>query len=453
MAITITGGLTFSGGMSLASPAGLLTGSTVLNGSSQYLTVASPPANLRAWSTGSFTVEYWVNPTAFSQGGNGESTVIGNMAAGSTGTYWGFGPVTGGTVRFYYYNGAPASFSTSVVIQTNVWTHLAFVNNAGALTIYVNGISSATSTISGTPITGADIPLTIGSSNSVRFSGSITNVRITGSAVYTANFVPSTTPLAAIANTSLLLSASTAGTLVTDSSTNNYTVTNNGTATWSSTSPFTTYPGSAVFTGAAGQYLRLAGQTQFAMGTGDFTIEAWFNVTGFSLYPTIIDFRPLSTNGAYPCLYIDNTGAMIYMVSSTSVITKSGMSLNTWTHVAIVRASSVTKMYINGVYTGTSYNDTNNYSVGASRPIIGQVAYAENGGLPGNITNLRVVKGTAVYTSNFTPSTIPLTNITNTSLLLLETSALGLLTDSSTNNFTVTNAGSVAWSYSTPFVS
>ena len=257
MTITISGGgLNFSGGgISIESGTPAVSyGSGLFNGTSQYLSITSPPANLIAWATGNFTVEYWVNPAAFSQGGNGESNIIGNMDAATTGTYWSFGPVIGGTVKFYYYNGGTVSFSTSVAIQANVWTHLAFVNNAGALTIYINGISSATSSILGTPLTGAELPFTIGSSNSVRFDGLITNVRIVnGAAVYTSDFTPPTTnlgatqsantngnPSAAITGTqsSLVLDMITSGNFLTDSSTNGFTVTNNGAATWSSLSPY-----------------------------------------------------------------------------------------------------------------------------------------------------------------------------------------------------------------------
>lgn len=225
--------------------------------------------------------------------------------------------------------------------------------------------------------------------------------------------------------------------------------------------------GSMSFTGAAGQYLGLGGQTQFALGTGNFTIEAWFRATTFTGFPTIIDFRPASTNGVYPAIYIDTSGNIIYQVSAASQITKSGITLNTWFHVAVVKASNVTKMYINGVYTGTSYTDNNNYLVGASRPLIGQAAFALNSGFPGNITNLRIVKGIAVYTSDFTVSAVPLGATqsanqygnpsaaitgTETSLLMKASTSGTLTTDSSTNNFSVSNVGTVTWSSLSPFV-
>ena len=430
-------------------------GSIALNGSSQYLTATKTGSWLT--SSGNYTVEAWINLSSYSAGfsavyeGQISSTQY-DAAAG-----WTFG-IRGTSTSWTSLRFGPNSaiVTANYTFALNTWYHVAAVNNGGTITLYVNGTSIGTG--SNTAFIDRTV-LSIGKLNDATtyagyayyFPGKISNYRIVnGTAVYTSAFTPSTSPLSAITNTLLLLNATSSTTMLTDSSANNYTITNNGTATFDKLNPFVSTYGSAVFTGAAGQYLGLAGQTQFVMGTGDFTIEAWFNTSSFTQYPPIIDFRPSTTNGAYPVLYIDNTGAMTYMVSSVSVLTKAGMSLNTWTHVAIVRASSVTKMYINGVYTGTSYSDTNNYSVGAGRPIIGQAGYAVNGGIVGNIANLRIVKGTAVYTADFTPSMAPLTAIANTSLLLNASTSGTLATDSSSNNFTITNAGTVTWSPSTP---
>jgi hypothetical protein len=96
-------------------------------------------------------------------------------------------------VKFYYFNGAATGFSTATTLGTGQWYHLAFVNNAGSLAIYINGVSSATSAISGTPQSSTTLPLTIGATNSVYFNGYIDDLRITkGYARYTANFTPPT---------------------------------------------------------------------------------------------------------------------------------------------------------------------------------------------------------------------------------------------------------------------
>lgn len=238
MPITFGPGITATPGITFVPP--LETGSMSFNGTNQYASISSPASNLINWYSTSYTVEYWIRPNSFSQGGNSESPVIGNMdpTNSSTGTFWSFGPITGGTVKFYYFNGGLQFFSTAATVSTGVWTHLAFVNNANALTIYINGVSRATATISGTPQSGSSLPLSIGSAYTGKYDGLLTNVRLTASAVYTSNFTPSTLPLTNLANTRLLLLASNSGNLLTDSSTNNNTLTNNNGVSWNSQSPF-----------------------------------------------------------------------------------------------------------------------------------------------------------------------------------------------------------------------
>ena len=107
-------------------------------------------------------------------------------------------------------------------------------------------------------------------------------------------------------------------------------------------------------------------------------------------------------------------------------------------------------LYVNGVSLGYNGSDTTNYATN-SNYFIGADA---NAGwyFPGYITNLRAVKGTALYTTTFKPSAIPLTNVTNTSLLLAVLSSGAATTDTSTNAFTVTNSGTVTYdSTTTPY--
>ena len=78
--------------------------------------------------------------------------------------------------------------------------------------------------------------------------------------------------------------------------------------------------------------------------------------------------------------------------------------------------------------------------------------YTIGGGSGGNdrfngfISNVRFVKGTALYTSNFTPPTSRLTAIAGTTLLLNTTYDAKYLKDNSTNGVTVTNYNGVSTS-------
>jgi hypothetical protein len=112
-----------------------------------------------------------------------------------------------------------------------------------------------------------------------------------------------------------------------------------------------------------------------------------------------------------------------------------------WTYVAWVRTSGILTYYINGKAAGTVV-DAFNYSLGSTTV---NIATSNNNigsyDLNGNMSNLRVVKGTAVYSANFTPPTSNLTAITNTSLLTLQNATI---IDNSTNAWSITNTGSVA---------
>ena len=225
-----------------------------------------------------------------------------------------------------------------------------------------------------------------------------------------------------------------------DSSTNNFSITRNGNTTQGSFSPYGSN-WSNYFNGSS--YLLL--NNQLALGSGNFTIEFWINFNNVTTSQTIYDNRPYSTQGAYPTIYI-SSGTIRYFVSSADRITSSTVSVGSWYHIAIVRNSGTTIMYLNGVQTGSSYTDGTTYLTGANRPVIGTFDGAI-GFLNGYISNLRV-NNTAVYTGTFTPSTTPLAAITGTQFLTCQSNRL---IDSSSNAFAITVSGTPSVQRFNPF--
>jgi hypothetical protein len=233
-----------------------------------------------------------------------------------------------------------------------------------------------------------------------------------------------------------------------DSSTNNFTITRNGNTTQGTFSPFSQTGWSNFFDGS-GDYLSVASNAAFGMGTGDFTLECWVYPTAYNASASVlIDFRSGSEPSVKPDLEYGNTGTLIYRVNGSTVITGGTISLNTWTHVALARSSGTTKMFINGTQSGSSYSDTNNYGATSACRLGADDDGTANAFMTGYMSNARVVKGTAVYTADFTPPTAPLTAITNTSLLTCQSNRF---VDNSSNAFAITLNGDVSVQAFSPF--
>lgn len=165
------------------------------------------------------------------------------------------------------------------------------------------------------------------------------------------------------------------------------------------------FGGASAYFDGSGDYLLVTSDSDFAFGTGDFTIELWSYCTNLGSPRVLFDFRPVSTEGAYPYAYITSTQIVYRLNNADRIAANHGISTNTWVHYAVVRDSGVTKIFVNGTVLGATYTDSSSLLVGASsRPVIaanglnlGVFAYV------GYIDDVRITKGIARYTANFTP--------------------------------------------------
>ena len=229
-----------------------------------------------------------------------------------------------------------------------------------------------------------------------------------------------------------------------DSSTNNFTITRNGNTTQGSFSPY----GSnwANYFDGTGDYLNTANSSAFAFGTGDFTVECWINTGSNNVGLAEVD----GGSTGYWMWHI-NAGTMSWQNtrggSNLFLITGAGAVCdNAWHHLAIVRNSSVTKAYWDGVEKASA-SDTTNYSGTGGNLNVGYESAAGKI-LNGYMSNFRIVKGTAVYTAAFTPPTTPLTAITNTSLVTCQSNRF---VDNSASPKTITVNGNTSVQRFNPF--
>jgi hypothetical protein len=318
---------------------------------------------------------------------------------------------TNGTYLVYFYD-ASNSFTSTNAVQLNAWNHVALVRNSGnVFSLYINGVQGATSTVS---ISYPDSPNPIqigaswnGSTSTFPYTGYISNTRVViGTAVYTANFTPPTTPLTAVTNTLLLCNFTNAA--ITDGTMkNNLETVGNAQV---STSIVKYGAGSMAFDGTGDYLTSNVGTTDlYAFGTGDFTIEMWVYFNGVASIQCVYDSRPVSTQGAYVLIYLNSDGTLRYFVSSADRITSSALSASTWYHVAVSRINGSTRLFINGTQAGSTYTDSTSYLNASGRPWVGINAFTTNTqGLNGYIDDLRITKGIARYTANFTPPQVAL---------------------------------------------
>ena len=433
--------------------------SNYFNGSTDYITV--PTNTGLTLGAGDFTIEAWVYTTLTNQ--TYGSGIIGTYDGGTNGG-WSLiiNRSSGGTygIAFIHANAIQQSYAT--YLTTNDWHHIAVTRTSGTLKTFLDGVQVATGTYSATDTVSATCY--IGSQGIGQYhSGYISNLRVLkGTSLYSSAFTPSTTPLTAVANTSLLLCQSNR---FVDDSSNALAVTVAGAPKVSMAIPFTssnsyaTY-GSAYFDGT-GDYLTVPDNAAFAFGTGNFTAEAWVYITNIANSPWIIGQWEASansdTNSSWQIATAGSkfTGYMAYnnSISQLAITGTSTILNNTWYHVALVRNGTTAYLYVNGVQEGSSASVASYSLNNSTLPIsIGQ----RTGGtqyMNGYIADVRVTNA-AAYTTAFAPPTQPLSATANTQLLTLQynggANTYGIIDNGPLNNV-ITRTGNAVQGTFSPF--
>ena len=399
--------------------------SVYFDGTSNYMSIADH-ADFTV-GTNNFTAECWIYPTAspnqpliFGQWSNPYAWAI--QLSNNSSRYLRFLLNIGGYID---------TISTDTIVPLNEWSHLALVRNGSTFTLYFNGVSALTVTNSGS-VTDASSALTIGgqSSGGQPFKGYIRDARfVVGDAVYTANFTPPTSSLTSTGSNTKLLACHAP--YIADGSSETRTITVGGSTSIKRFGPYeylsysASTHGASVHVNGNGDYLYF-GSTPLSGNSGAFTIEAWVYPEVLNQYSNSVFSQGNpgpSTANFFDFQYNASGQLQIYLNGgSTSFTTSAGaVTVNAWNHIAFSRSgtgSNEAKLFVNGknLYTGTlgTLNTPSN-----GNGYIGSQIYSlgnADRSVEGYISDFRITTS-AVYTSDFTPPTSPLTNIANTGVL------------------------------------
>ena len=199
-------------------------------------------------------------------------------------------------------------------------------------------------------------------------------------------------------------------------------------------------------------------------GSSDFTWECWIKADATqSSYPRIIHNNTSNTAwGPNASMIIWDHGSQLNRMSffaynlsasgsdpTVKSAVKGWNGDGQWHHVAVTRSGNIFRLFSDGVLEDTA-TSTGSLDNGDAYMGIGQLpdGTANSESFRGSISNVRIVKGTAVYTSSFKPSTVPLTNITNTKLLCCNNSSV---TGSTVTPLTISANNSPTASTDSPF--
>ena len=408
--------------------------------------IALSTSQLFAFEDKDFTIEFWWSDTS-SGYVNEDIGIVSTMGITNLpGNYPGIQVTRNAVSIGNMASGDYDALTWNLASYGASWVHCAICRIAGVVSLYINGSLVNSATIARTL---GSTSLVLGRSyynwDGLYVKGSMASFRVvSGKGVYTGTFRP-------INEYTRISSPSTGANIVS----------------------LPMYQKSMAFNGTS-QYLTVPNNAGFEFGTGDFTIEGWYYFNSFGVDQCLISLGTGAITGTtytgwwlrynssgYLSLYRYDGAQTEYQFVTPGVLTTAK-----WYHIACTRSGTNLRMFLNGVQVGTTTTSSLNYTSVNSDPL--QIGKISTGGgtyyLNGYVSNVRVVKGTAVYTSAFTPSTTPLTKTqldnyvmpsaaitSGTALLLNGADADNFANDYSGNNLAVTKVSSATYVNFSPF--
>jgi len=374
------------------------------------------PASAKfGYGTGDFSIEMWYYHKGLSQSSNGlYYTGLWDQRT-STQNYTSTAPLImydlNDNVEFWYSSGPKIN---GPKLPTNQWSHIAVCRVSGDIKMYVNG-RQVGSTVDGssvdfiTPAGSWGIGYSPGDQGGkYAFNGYIGECRVVkGASAYSGEFTPPTEPLTAISGTSFLIGQNRSRVWDAKAASN---VSFDG-------NPSANASVRKWANGASLDVDRTDDRYHFYMRNGnvgggdgsvsgsDFTAEGWFyfdTINHQGLFQISGTYKGLQSSNYAQTIAVGHNGANWQLYGGGTTHTNGSsfsLSAGQWYHVAAVRNSGVSKLYIDGIE-NISFTDTWQYS---NQWVVLGGYYSTSYLMDGKIQDFRITKGLARYTSNFTP--------------------------------------------------
>lgn len=298
----------------------------------------------------------------------------------------------------------------TITISVGSWFHWALCRNNGVIQLFVNGavaLTLANTTIfnTGRMMLGRSVD-----SSGFRWKGYLQEFRcLPYTAIYTAAFTPPTSPYVSAINSEshLLHLQGIAGATI---------VVNDANIFIPAWEPHTMGPklsttaakfgvSSASFTSS--MCMLQSPSTQYTMGSGDFTWELFFRYSSLAAYQTLICNRIDNGNHTDQITVGIESNGKVYVFSNAMLVeAASGIAVNTFAHIALSVQATVGRLFVNGTQVGNSFTCPTLASTGIA--VGANINLTES--FNGYIDEVRITKGVARYTSNFTAPTTSFPN-------------------------------------------
>lgn len=163
---------------------------------------------------------------------------------------------------------------------------------------------------------------------------------------------------------------------------------------------------SSILFDGAGDQLTLADSEDWNLGSGDFTIDAWVRPATLSGVQGILAQYDVG-NRSWGLLTNGTAARFVYSSNGSTEQSFQGgvLSLNTWHHVAVTRSGTELRLFLDGTVVASNLSESDTFFNSTALVRVG--SEGGSGIRNGHLDEIRLIKGSAAWTSNFTVPTAP----------------------------------------------